>query len=270
MTDITIVTGLWDIGRNNLDNTTSNHDWKRSIETYINQLEELMSTGLNIIVYGELYLKDIVEKYKNCIFYHYPKENLYTDLPYDYYNKIDKIRTSKEWYDQPSAQWLKSSPQAQLPLYIPIQINKLFLLKKTVSMNPFNTTRFYWADAGITRTHDIKLLSNMSGSLLKYNKFLYLSHYYINNTEIHGFLREGVHKYCNKPFVDRIMKGFFWGGKVDNLNEIIDLYNDILKKSLDEKYLGLDETYHTIMVNQKPNLFDQIIITDCYNTMKFL
>ena len=110
----------------------------------------------------------------------------------------------------------------------------------------------------------------MSDSLLKYNKFMFLSHYYIDNTEIHGFLREGVHKYCNKSFVDRIMKGFFFGGKVDKIDEIINLYNDIITKSLDEKYLGVDETYHTIMVNQKPDLFDQIIITDCYNTMKFL
>jgi hypothetical protein len=265
MSDITIVTGLWDIGRNNLDNTSANHNWKRSIDFYINKLEELISSGLNIIVFSDLDIKNIVEKYKNCIFYHYPKENLNKDIPY--FNKIDKIRKSKEWYDQPNALWLKSSPQAQLPLYIPVQLNKLFLIQKAININPFNTARFYWADAGISRTHDIKLLSNMYDSLLKYNKFMFLSHLYTDNTEIHGFLREGVHKYCNKLFVERIMKGFFWGGKIDKFDEIIDLYNDIITKSLEENYLGLDETYFTIMVNQKPELFDQIIIPHCHNTM---
>jgi hypothetical protein len=265
MSDITIVTGLWDIGRKNLDNTSENYNWKRSIEFYIEKLEELLSTNLKFVVYGDSDIENVVKKYTNCIFIYYSKENLCNNIPY--FNKIDKIRTSKEWYDQPTAQWLKSSPQAQLPLYVPIQLNKLFLIQKSVSMNPFNTTRFYWADAGITRTHDIKLLRNMSDSLLKYNKFMFLSHYYVDNTEIHGFLREGIYKYCNKSFIDRIMKGFFFGGKVDNLNEIIDLYNDIIKKSLDEKYLGVDETYFTIMVNQKPELFNQIMITDCHNTM---
>jgi hypothetical protein len=189
MSDFTFVTGLWDIGRNELDNTSANHDWKRSIETYIKTLEELMSTGLNIVVYGESDLKSIVDKYSNCVFIDYPKENLYTEFPY--FKQMDEIRTSEEWYDQPTAQWLKSSPQAKLPLYFPIQLNKLFLIKKTSILNPFNSTRFYWCDDGLTKTHNVNLLRNMTTSLLKYNKFMFVSHLYRDNTEVHGFLRTG-------------------------------------------------------------------------------
>jgi hypothetical protein len=110
----------------------------------------------------------------------------------------------------------------------------------------------------------------MNTLLLKYDKFIFLSHHYTDNTEIHGFKREGVHKYCNKHFIDRIMKGFFFGGKVDNLRNIIDLYNKIIIDTLDEKYLGTEETYFTILVNKMPEWFHQITIGGCYDTMHYL
>jgi hypothetical protein len=267
MSSITFVTGLWDIGRENLTNTANNYDWKRSFKIYTDRLEELLSTGLQIVVYGELEIKPLVDKYKNAIFVQYLKEIFY-NLPY--FETLQQIRTSKEWYDQPTAQWLKHSPQATLPLYVPITLNKIVLLEKSSQLNPFNSDRFYWLDAGITKTHRPELLINMHTRLLKYNKFLFLSHHYIDNTEIHGFKREGVHKYCNKSFVDRIMKGFFFGGKVDNLTNIMTLYNKIIIDTLDEKYLGTEETYFTILANQKPEWFDQIIIKGCYDTLQYL
>lgn len=49
--NITFVTGLWDIGRGNLDNTLSNYDWKRSLDKYKNELEVFLKTGLKTIVF---------------------------------------------------------------------------------------------------------------------------------------------------------------------------------------------------------------------------
>lgn len=264
MDNITYVTGLWDIGRDSLDNTDSNHDWKRSFKTYTDRLEELLSTGLQIIVYGENVIKDIVSKYPNCVFVEYSKDIFYQS---PYFTQIDNIRTSKEWYDQPTAQWLKSSPQAMLPLYISIQLNKMLCIKKSTELNPFHSNSFFWIDAGITKTHEPLLLQKMNPSLLKYHKFIFLSHRYVDNTEVHGFLREGLHRHCNKPFVDRIMKGFFFGGRVDKLDEILELYNKVITETLNDRLLGCDETYFTILVNQRPDLFDQIIIPHCFNTM---
>jgi hypothetical protein len=63
------------------------------------------------------------------------------------------------------------------------------------------------------------------------------------------------------------MKGFFFGGKVDKMDEMFAVYNEIIIKSLEEKYLGADETYFTILVNQRPELFDQVIVPNCINTM---
>ena len=133
------------------------------------------------------------------------------------------------------------------------------------------SSRIYWIDAGITQTHNPNLLRTLPQRLQKYNKFVFLSHYYIDNTEIHGFVREGVHKYCKKTFVDRIMKGFFFGGNIDRMAEIMELYERVLIDSLAERYLsGADETYHTILVNQRPDLFDQVIIPHCFDTTNSL
>jgi hypothetical protein len=264
---ISFVTGCWDIGRGNLDNTSSNHDWKRNFKTYLDRLEELLRTGLPIIVFGDAELEKMVNTYLNCRFIHFSQENFYKS---PYFDRIDKIRTSPEWYDQPTAQWLKCSPQARLPLYVSIQLNKMFCIKESIQQNPFNSDKFYWIDAGITKTHDPNLLIQMIPKLLKYDKFLFMSHLYRDNTEIHGFLREGVHKHCNVNFVERIMKGFFFGGKVDKFNEIMKLYHNVIDTTLNEFYLGCDETYFTIMVHQRPELFEQIIVPHCYNTLNNL
>ena len=264
MSSITFVTGAWDIGRDKLDNTSSNHDWKRSFETYISRLRELLNTGLPIIVFGDYNIESIVNDYKNCSFILYSNETLQN---FEYFDRIDKIRTSPEWYAQPTAEWLKSSPQASLPLYIPIQLNKLLCIKKTIEINPFHSDRFYWIDAGITKTHYPQLIIDMIPNLYKYNKFIFLSHLYRDNTEIHGFLREGMHKHCNVAFVDRIMKGFFWGGVIDQIDEILELYHTVISTTLEDKYLGCEETYFTIMKYQRPELFDIVYIPHCLNTM---
>jgi hypothetical protein len=266
--EITFVTGLWDIGRGNLDNTSSNHDWKRSLDKYKNELEVLFKTGLNIIVFGDSDLKNWVEKFENCIFVYYPVLNFREK--FNFYEQINNIRTSSEWYDQPGASWLKSSPQAKLDMYIPISLTKIRLIKNASTLNPFKSNKFFWIDAGYTRTHDTKLLTNFEERLLKYDKFLFLSHNYVTNTEVHGFLRTGMNRFCKKDFIGRIMKGFFFGGDVKLIDNILELYNKIIQDTLELKLLGTEESYFTILVNQHPELFDEVLIKNCYNTMLYL
>ena len=51
MSNITYITGLWDIKRGEMDN--DNYNWNRSFDTYLNFLDELLSTNLQFIVYGD-------------------------------------------------------------------------------------------------------------------------------------------------------------------------------------------------------------------------
>jgi hypothetical protein len=251
-----------------MDNAGGGYDWSRSFDKYKEQLTSLLSTGLPIVVFGEKTIEGLVMSFSNATFYLYPKDKFMLDYPF--FDRINSIRTSSQWRDQPDATWLRGSPQAQLALYAPIQLNKLLLVQKTVYLNPYKSSRFYWLDAGITKNHEVEALRSMIPKLVKYNKFMFFSHYYPDNQEIHGFRREGVHQYCGIPFVDRIMKGFFWGGVSDKIDEIVSHYTTILKKSLEDGYLGADETIFTILVHQHPDLFDKVMITDCANVMRFL
>ena len=55
MSKITLVTGLWDIGRNNL-----NDGWSRSYETYLEKFSQLLQLDINLIIYGDESLRDFV------------------------------------------------------------------------------------------------------------------------------------------------------------------------------------------------------------------
>jgi hypothetical protein len=56
MNKITFVTGLWDIGRGNLD-----EGWSRSFEHYLDKFKELLKVEENLIIYGDEELRVFVE-----------------------------------------------------------------------------------------------------------------------------------------------------------------------------------------------------------------
>ena len=61
MTDITLVTGLWDINRSELS-----QGWNRSFEEhYIKKFTELLKVPYNLIVFGEKELESVVFKHRN-------------------------------------------------------------------------------------------------------------------------------------------------------------------------------------------------------------
>ena len=57
MDKITIVTGLWDIGRDTL-----NEGWSRSYDHYLQKLKEFLKIPQNIIIFGDPSLREFVEE----------------------------------------------------------------------------------------------------------------------------------------------------------------------------------------------------------------
>jgi len=106
----------------------------------------------------------------------------------DFYDKIQKIRTNPDWYNQSS--WLKESTQGRLENYNPLVMSKMFLLNDEGFLNKFNSEYLFWIDAGLSKTvhpgdftHD-KVLDKFS----KYvNKFTFVCFPYDADNEIHGF-----------------------------------------------------------------------------------
>ena len=57
---ITLVTGLWNIKRDQL-----NQGWSRSFDHYLNKLEELLKVETNMIIFGEEEIREFVESRRN-------------------------------------------------------------------------------------------------------------------------------------------------------------------------------------------------------------
>ena len=267
--NITLCTGLWDIKRGNMN--SYEYKWNRSYDEYINYLKELLSTNKQIVVFGDMNIKDIVEQYKNAKFIFYPIEKFYTKFPY--YEKVNKIRLNKEWFEQNDASWLKNSPQAELELFNPVTMSKMYFLNLTSQLNPFKSKKIYWVDAGIIRTHDKLIFENLEEKIKKYNKFLFLKFKYTNNSEIHGFQRFAINKYCNtQNDIDYVARAQFFGGVIENINNIVEKYNNMLDKTLNDGYMGTEESIFTIITCIEPELYDLVWINeyDGINTLNSL
>ena len=85
---ITLVTGLWDLGRNNLT-----EGWSRSYENhYLTKFEELLKINNNLIIFGDSELETFVWDRRE----RYNTQFVTRDLSWfknnEFYNKIQTIR----------------------------------------------------------------------------------------------------------------------------------------------------------------------------------
>ena len=180
---ITLVTGLWDIGRDQLT-----EGWSRTYQHYLDKFESLLKLDVNLIIFGDTDLQRFVEQRRdshNTQFIIRPKDWFINN---EFYPKIQKIRQDPSWYNQVG--WLKDSTQAKLEMYNPLVMSKMFLLNDARILDKFNSDYMFWIDAGITNTihpgyftHD-KVLDKLP----KYvDRFHFVCFPYETSTEIHGF-----------------------------------------------------------------------------------
>ena len=57
MDNITLVTGLWDIGRGNLS-----EGWSRPFDSYLEKFSQLLEIDCNMIIYGDHELEKFVKE----------------------------------------------------------------------------------------------------------------------------------------------------------------------------------------------------------------
>jgi FkbM family methyltransferase len=249
---ITIVTGLWDIGRGNL-----NDGWSRTYDQYIERFEKLLSIKENMIIYGDQELESIVFKHRT----HENTQFIRRDINWfkynEFYTLIQDIRTNPQWSEQ--AGWLKESTQAKLDMYNPLVMSKMFLLNDARIMDKFDSDYLFWIDAGITNTvhigyftHD-NVLDKISDVC---KKFMFLAFPYDAVNEIHGFNYSKLCEYANNENVNKVGRGGFFGGPKETISESNNIYYQLLLDSLKNGYMGTEESLFTIMFYKYPNLFE--------------
>ena len=145
MAGITLVTGLWDIGRGQLS-----EGWSRSYEHYLNKFTELLKVESNLIIFGDSELEKFVLERRDPSNTQFILRDLDWFKNNEFYDQIQKIRTNPKWYNL--AGWLKDSTQASLEMYNPLVMSKMYILHDALLMDKFDSDKLYWIDAGLANT----------------------------------------------------------------------------------------------------------------------
>jgi hypothetical protein len=94
------------------------------------------------------------------------------------------------------------------------------------------------------------------------SKFFFVSFPYTGNTEIHGFTRSAMNQYSGTSSVDYVCRGGFFGGHIDNIAAASGHYYGVLNQTINEGYMGTEESVFTIMTHQRPDEYNRFMIQD--------
>ena len=243
MSNITLVTGLWNIGRENLE-----EGWSRSFSHYLEKFEQLLKVEENLIIFGEKELEDFVFERRDPSNTQFILRDKSWFVENDFYNKIQQIRNNPEWYNQSG--WLKESTQGRLDMYNPLVMSKMFILNDARIFDKFNSEFLFWIDAGLTNTvhpgyftHD-KVLDNLSKYI---DKFTFVCFPYDASNEIHGFSYPEINKWAEDD-VKKVARGGFFGGPKETISLMNGEYYNLLNDTLSQGYMGTEESIFSIMV----------------------
>ncbi len=139
MNKITLVTGIWDIGRGELT-----EGWSRSYKHYLDKFEQLLKVEENLIIYGDAELRTFVNERRPQETTQFIERPLKWFTSSEFFPMIQKIRTNPEWYGQVG--WLQESTQCRLENYNPLVMSKMFLLHDAKIMDRFDSEYLFWID----------------------------------------------------------------------------------------------------------------------------
>ena len=248
---ITLVTGLWDIGRGNL-----NEGWNRSFDYYLEKFKELLQIDCNLIIFGDNNLEEFVFKYRNPTNTKFINRDLSWFRNNEYFDKIQKIRTNENWYN--ISGWLKESTQARLEYYNPLVMSKMFLLHDASILDPFNSEKLYWIDAGLTNTVNLGYFTrdNVLDKIESlFDKFMFVVFPYEAENEVHGFDYKKMCGYA-KTKTEFVSRGGFFGGTKQKIADLNVLYYQLLIDTLNKNLMGTEESIFTIMTYLYPSMID--------------
>lgn len=253
----TLVTAMMDVGRDR-----SAPEFRRQFHQYLSSLKRLAQLDLPMHIHAEPQWHARILQWRRGkpTWLHTLDAAVLRSTPG--FEQIQRIRQSPAWLSQ--ADWLATSPMAELELYTPLVISKMTWLAQaaeTAVQQGHADARFFWIDAGIHMhlypgEHGLVNEDFFRTLVRDKNKFQLLAKVYESNTEVHGFNREALARYCQTDFVDRCCKGGTFGGSAKSVLAVNKLYNALLEDTLNHNLLGLDETLLTILSYRHPDLID--------------
>lgn len=257
--DLTLVTALFDIGRDSI-----NPGFSRSFQHYLDCFKRLLDLNIPTVVFcDEKVHKFITDNYPSDRNIRIIKKTLDDLRNFPFFDAVQKIRNDENWKN--ISGWLPDSPQSSLEFYNPIVMSKQFFLNDASIFNFFDTKYFAWIDAGIANTVHIegyfgngdfvqKLISTMEN-----DKMCYIAFPYDGEVEVHGFEKNALNRYAGED-TRMVVRGGFFGGTRGVINKINEIYYGLLNETLNEGYMGTEESIFTIIAYKYPHLINLYMI----------
>lgn len=244
MNNLTIVTGLFDLGRDKLPD-----GFRRDFSHYIECFEKFLKAtkAYPLIVYLEAENEHVVWKHRDRENTRVVIKTLQYLRDFPFHSQVQKIRTDNKWYGQSG--WMPDSPQAKLELYNPMVMMKQFMLNDATLFGFFDTKYYLWLDAGLSNTVNLDQYLNEEFERRitpHMNKMLYLCFPYDGTTEVHGFTKGPMDKFAGAQ-TKWVARGGVFGGSKDAINRMNDKYYATLNDTINSGYMGTEESIFTIL-----------------------
>jgi hypothetical protein len=244
--DLTLVTCLFNIGRGEMEG-----GFRRSFDHYKECFARMLAVQYNMVIFCEESLNEFVWQHRareNTTIINKTVDDLKTRY-FPFYDLVQKIRVQPEWIHR--AGWIVDSTQAKLDMYAPLVMSKQFFLNDASLHNPFNTKYFLFVDAGLANTigdptgyFNAEFEQRVTPHM---NKMMYVAFPYQDDApEVHGFVKPKLNELAG-AVTQHVCRGGLFGGSKEMINDINDIYYQLLASTLQEGYMGTEESIFTII-----------------------
>jgi len=249
--DVTLVTMVLDISR-------GDRDFEKH---YIEGLDKILSVRNPLVVYAD-------EKYHEYIINRRRELSIATSnnmiqvrpisiqklIDNPFFNSIQKIISDDNWINQ--SPWIKTSALSN-KYYVPLTIEKLWLLGNVADTNPLRSKRFYWIDSGMFNSFGIEdPITSFDFLKLPKNKFSLSSYSYSTDSEIHGYnINVMTDIIGRKP--NYVCRATLFGGAKEHITNFFDKYEELLRISLSKNVIGTEEALFTMVEMMYPELVNR-------------
>lgn len=240
----TVITALYDINR-------SSHGDGRTMQQYFDWLEKTLylNTKFVIFIQDTLYekLKELISKNKTIMERVIIKITTLDEIPYYIYKpEIDRILNSDEYQNIIRD---SSRIECKLSLYNIIQYSKLEWIRKIIEENPYNSSHFFWMDAGCSR---------FFGDVNITKEWPVLNNSIINNIIIQGRNDLKYYPYWNSLHLDstNLLCGTMFGGDKTNMIWLADMIKTIFEELLNKNIVNNEQIALAILWKQFPEKFN--------------
>jgi hypothetical protein len=246
----TIVTALFDIGRDKWDN------YHQSYDTYLTWMKNILSIDSSMVIYTEKKFEEFILSERKKVDEHLIKTIVVTNQMEElesynlFYDKIKNLMYSEDFKRKIHFQ----VPEMTKPLYNTIIFNKLFFIRESIENKHFDSDMYIWCDAGMLRNDSDKGKTNVP-NLEKVNNGYNKKITFFSHSETFPKISEYEHLLGQYRFIHG---GCFFVPNNGSLEELINDFVEMVYEFLQKGYVGSEEKYLDLCFLKKTNNFNLV------------